>query len=158
MGWLFGRERRPGAAVASDVLRARAGTGIGDAGRGRRAHDRFLAPAAPAGFSVRGLAQANLVAPSAFTLIELLVVIAIIAILVTLLLSIIGPINAARDQTSSISRMRQWGAALGAYVADNNGLLPRRGQGVQAVQQLTRPTGLASMRCRHISACRVTGN
>jgi prepilin-type N-terminal cleavage/methylation domain-containing protein/prepilin-type processing-associated H-X9-DG protein len=76
----------------------------------------------------------------AFTLMELLVVIALIAILAGLLLAILGPVNQLRDQASSVSRLRQWGVALGAYVADNNGSLPRRGQGVQAVQQLSRPT------------------
>jgi prepilin-type N-terminal cleavage/methylation domain-containing protein/prepilin-type processing-associated H-X9-DG protein len=75
-----------------------------------------------------------------FTLIELLVVIAIIAVLVGILLGVLGPINTLRDQAESASRLRQWGTALGAYVADNNGLLPRRGQGVQPVAQLDRPT------------------
>jgi len=77
---------------------------------------------------------------AAFSLTELLVVIAIIAVLAGLVLGILGPVSQLRDQASSISRLRQWGVALGAYAMDNNGYLPRRGQGVQPVQQLDRPT------------------
>ena len=74
----------------------------------------------------------------AFTLIELLVVIAIIAVLSGLSLSVIGKVNASRGQVESAARLRQWGAALGAYVGENDGDLPRRGQGVQEVTQLDR--------------------
>src|SRR5437868_5759848 len=63
-----------------------------------------------------------------FTLIELLVVITIIAVLTGLAFGVFGAVNGQRDQASSASRMRQWGVALGAYAADNNGDLPRRGQ------------------------------
>jgi prepilin-type processing-associated H-X9-DG protein len=73
-------------------------------------------------------------------MVELLVVIAIVAVLVGLTLAVFGPVNQMRDEANSISRMRQWGVALAAYVQDNNGLLPRRGQGVQPVVQLDRPT------------------
>jgi len=75
----------------------------------------------------------------AFTLVELLVVIAIIAILAGLSLNAISRTQAARGQVESAARMRQWGAALGLYVAANDGDLPRRGQGVQEVTQLDRP-------------------
>jgi len=74
-----------------------------------------------------------------FTLIELLVVITIIAVLAGLAFGVFGAVNGLRDQANSASRMRQWGVALGAYAADNNGDLPRRGQGVQPVAQLNRP-------------------
>ena len=77
--------------------------------------------------------------PDAFTLIELLVVIAIIAVLSGLIFSVLGSVNAMRNRTESATRLRQWGVALGAYVTDNNGDLPRRGQGVQKVSQLDRP-------------------
>ena len=75
----------------------------------------------------------------AFTLVELLVVIAIIAILAGLLLGVYGRAQASAAQVESAARLRQWGVALGAYVAANDGDLPRRGQGVQEVTQLDRP-------------------
>ncbi len=74
-----------------------------------------------------------------FTLIELLVVIAIIAIVAGLSLSVISKSQASRGQAESAARLRQWSAALSAYVSANDGDLPRRGQGVQPVTQLTRP-------------------
>jgi prepilin-type N-terminal cleavage/methylation domain-containing protein/prepilin-type processing-associated H-X9-DG protein len=76
---------------------------------------------------------------AAFTLLELLIVIAIIALLAALLMAVIGPVNAMRDQARSISNLRQWGVALAAYANDNDGFIPRRGQGVQPVGQLNRP-------------------
>ena len=76
--------------------------------------------------------------PDAFTLIELLTVMTIIAILAVLSTSAYTQVIAARNLAESGSRMRQWGTALGMYVADNDGLLPRRGQGVQPVTQLDR--------------------
>ncbi|MEI9893254.1 MAG: type II secretion system protein [Chthoniobacter sp.] len=78
-------------------------------------------------------------AAAAFTLTELLIVVAIIAVLAGLVLGALGPVNAMRDQAHSASHMRQWGVALAAYAADNDGFIPRRGQGVQVVQQLNRP-------------------
>jgi prepilin-type N-terminal cleavage/methylation domain-containing protein/prepilin-type processing-associated H-X9-DG protein len=74
-----------------------------------------------------------------FTLIELLVVITIIVVLAGLTLGIAKPVNEMRDQTRSASNLRQWGVALAAYAADNDGFIPRRGQGVQPVAQLNRP-------------------
>lgn len=74
-----------------------------------------------------------------FTLIELLVVMAIIAVLAGLSMSVYTAVLVQRDKTESVSRMRQWGVALAAYIAENNGDLPRRGQGVQVVMQLDRP-------------------
>jgi prepilin-type N-terminal cleavage/methylation domain-containing protein/prepilin-type processing-associated H-X9-DG protein len=76
---------------------------------------------------------------NAFTLIELLIVIAIIAVLAGLILGVLGPVNAMRDQSRSASNLRQWGVALAAYANDNDGVIPRRGQGVQPVGQLNRP-------------------
>ena len=75
----------------------------------------------------------------AFTLLELLIVITIIAILAGLVLGVLGSVNAMRDQARSASNLRQWGVALAAYANDNDGYIPRRGQGVQPVGQLTRP-------------------
>ena len=75
----------------------------------------------------------------AFTLLELLVVIAIIAVLAVLSLGVFTRVKNSRNQVESASQMRQWGAALGGYVGQNDGALPRRGQGVQPVTQLNRP-------------------
>ena len=75
----------------------------------------------------------------AFTLVELLVVIAIIAILAGFAAGVYGRTQASRDQVESAARLRQWGVALGAYVGQNDGDLPRRGQGVQPVTQMDRP-------------------
>lgn len=61
---------------------------------------------------------------SAFTLIELLVVIAIIAMLMAIMLP---SLRRARDQARQAvckSNLRQFGSALGLYVADNNDSFP----------------------------------
>ena len=60
----------------------------------------------------------------AMTLIELLVVIAIIAIFAGLLLPAFGKVLATLDRTKCAHNLRQVGAAIGSYVADNNGYLP----------------------------------
>lgn len=75
----------------------------------------------------------------AFTLVELLVVVAIIGVLAALAFSAYGKVTSMRNQTASASNLRQWGMALGGYLAEHDGELPRRGQGVQAVTQLDRP-------------------
>jgi prepilin-type N-terminal cleavage/methylation domain-containing protein/prepilin-type processing-associated H-X9-DG protein len=78
-------------------------------------------------------------ARTAFTLIELLVVMAIIGVLAALAFGAVGKVTSFRQQTESAALLRQWGAALGPYAAENDGALPRRGQGVQPVTQLDRP-------------------
>ena len=72
-------------------------------------------------------------------MIELLTVIAITAVLAVLCASTLGQIVAVRNQAESASLLKQWGMALGLYVGQNDGDLPRRGQGVQVVTQLDRP-------------------
>lgn len=76
---------------------------------------------------------------NAFTLVELLVVIAIVALLATLSTGLYQQMVATRNLAESGQRLRQWGVALGSYLAENDGALPRRGQGVQVVAQLDRP-------------------
>lgn len=76
---------------------------------------------------------------AAFTLIELLIVIVIIAVLAALATGAYRRAISQKTQLESAARLRQWGAALGGYIADNDGALPRRGQGVQVVTQLDRP-------------------
>lgn len=75
----------------------------------------------------------------AFTLVELLVVATIIAVLAAFTFGAVAKVTSARNRTESVARLRQWGMALGSHVADHDGALPRRGQGVQPVMQLTRP-------------------
>ena len=62
----------------------------------------------------------------AFTLIELLVVITIIAVLASLLLPLLGRIQAKSYETKTLSNMRAMGVALLAYAGDNQYQLPGR--------------------------------
>jgi prepilin-type N-terminal cleavage/methylation domain-containing protein len=75
-----------------------------------------------------------------FTLVELLVVIAIIAILAGLLLPAIARSKEKARATECASNLREWGLAYAMYADDNDGFLPRRGQGVQTLAQVDRPT------------------
>jgi prepilin-type processing-associated H-X9-DG protein len=77
--------------------------------------------------------------PDAFTLLEVLVVVAIVFVLAALSFRALASAAHLRNQAESASNLRQWGAALGIYVGDHDGDLPRRGQGVQPVTQLDRP-------------------
>lgn len=78
----------------------------------------------------------------AFTLIELLVVIAIVAVLAGLLGATVQRARAQADSAHCVAHLRQWGVALSLYVNDNQGYLPRRGQGVQQLDSshINRPT------------------
>jgi prepilin-type N-terminal cleavage/methylation domain-containing protein len=75
-----------------------------------------------------------------FTLIELLVVIAIIAVLAAVLLSVLAQTKEKGHGTQCLSNLRQWGVAFRMYADDNNDYIPRRGQGVQTLVQIDRPT------------------
>ena len=77
--------------------------------------------------------------PDAFTLLELLVVVAIVFVLAALSFGAFSSAAHLRNQAESASNLRQWGAALGTYVGEHDGEVPRRGQGVQPVTQLDRP-------------------
>jgi len=63
---------------------------------------------------------------SAFTLVELLVVIAIICLLMALFFPALRAVDNARDETASLSNMRQIGTAFILYANDNSYNLPSR--------------------------------
>lgn len=78
--------------------------------------------------------------PRAFTLVEILVVIAIIAICIGLLAPALARARQSAIQITCASNLRQWGQAMQIYINTNNGWLPRRGQGVQYVSIINRPS------------------
>jgi prepilin-type N-terminal cleavage/methylation domain-containing protein len=61
---------------------------------------------------------------SGFTLVELLVVIGVIAVLAALSLVALSQVGAASDRSKAISNMRQIGAGINLFAADNDGRLP----------------------------------
>src|SRR5277367_3329165 len=75
-----------------------------------------------------------------FTLVELLVVIGIITIVIGLLLPALSGARRSVGGITCESNFRQWALATQMYAGENNGFLPRRGQGVGATLQVTRPT------------------
>ena len=75
-----------------------------------------------------------------FTLVELVIVMAIIAILAGLLLSALARSKEKGRSTQCANNLRQWGMAYRMYADDNDDFLPRRGQGVQPLVQIDRPT------------------
>ena len=74
-----------------------------------------------------------------FNLIELLVVIAVIAILSALLLPALGRAKEKSKAAQCLNNLRQWDLALSMYLHDNNDTIPRRGQGIQPLQEIDRP-------------------
>ena len=76
----------------------------------------------------------------AFTLVELLVVVAVIAILAALLWPVFARAKDKSRATQCVGNLRQWGLAYGLYADDNGDYLPRRGQGVQTLTLITRPS------------------
>ena len=75
-----------------------------------------------------------------FTLVELLVVIAVIGILAALAMTATAVARRESQASQCVSNLRQWCMAMNLYCADNAGYLPRRGQGVQPVFEINRPT------------------
>jgi prepilin-type N-terminal cleavage/methylation domain-containing protein/prepilin-type processing-associated H-X9-DG protein len=59
-----------------------------------------------------------------FTLIELLVVISVIALLMAVLMPVLGRVRKQAKALACQAKLRQWGLALQAYVAENDGKLP----------------------------------
>jgi prepilin-type N-terminal cleavage/methylation domain-containing protein/prepilin-type processing-associated H-X9-DG protein len=75
----------------------------------------------------------------AFSLLEILVAITVIAILAALSFSALSRAHEVADRTTCLNNLRQWGAALSLYMQDNDGQIPRRGQGVRPVEIIDRP-------------------
>ena len=71
---------------------------------------------------------------------ELLTVMSIIAVLAALLLPALAGAKEKGRATQCAGNLRQWGLAYSMYGDDNNDYLPRRGQGVQLLAELDRPT------------------
>ncbi len=77
---------------------------------------------------------------TAFTLVEMLVTLAIAATLVSLAAAGWSSALSQARSVTCLSNLRQWGIAMQCYVNDNDGYLPRRGQGVQQFWIYDRPT------------------
>jgi prepilin-type N-terminal cleavage/methylation domain-containing protein/prepilin-type processing-associated H-X9-DG protein len=76
----------------------------------------------------------------AFTLVELLAVIAMIAIIAALLMPALANGKNEARMTQCTGNLRQWGQAYRMYADDNQDFLPRRGQGVQVLAEIDRPS------------------
>ncbi|MGH7176105.1 MAG: prepilin-type N-terminal cleavage/methylation domain-containing protein [Tepidisphaeraceae bacterium] len=76
----------------------------------------------------------------AFSLLELLVVIGVIAVLIGLLLPTLARARQAGMSLACSSNLRQWASAAVMYANQNDGWLPRRGQGAQATTVINRPS------------------
>jgi len=72
-----------------------------------------------------------------FTLVELLIVIGVILVLAGLLIPAVAMARKAAGQARCASNLRQWAHAANAYAMQNDGYLPRRGQGKMPTQTLT---------------------
>ena len=59
-----------------------------------------------------------------FTLVELLVVLGVIAVLAALSLAVLLKTGASSDRSKAVSNMRQIGAGIALFAADNDGKLP----------------------------------
>lgn len=77
--------------------------------------------------------------PDGLTLTELLVSLAVISVLAALGASAASDARSRGRATQCLANLRQWGIAFLIYADDNDGFLPRRGQGVQPLTRLDRP-------------------
>ena len=65
---------------------------------------------------------------------------AVIAILAATLLTVLAAAKERGRSAQCLSNLHQWGIAFRMYADDNNNFLPRRGQGVQTLAEIDRPT------------------
>lgn len=89
--------------------------------------------------SSRGLSQPADICAPAFTLVELVVVVTILGMLVALLLPALASSRAKAQSVRCVANLGQWGLAFRMYADNNEDYLPRRGQGVQALDRVDRP-------------------
>ena len=90
--------------------------------------------------------------PRAFTLVELLVVIVIIAILAAIMMPVLGSAKEAGYRTKCLGNLRQLGAAMLGYAAENNNQYPNNSAGswpsstpmLKAIRLPRRPSGTMS--------------
>lgn len=75
---------------------------------------------------------------TAFTLIELLVVVAVIGVLAGLLLPALARGRRQAVTVECLSQQKQWGMALYLFAEDREGIIPRRGQGVRPLNNVSR--------------------
>lgn len=75
----------------------------------------------------------------AFSLLEVLVTMSIGAILLALAFGTYQQVQGGSARAVCLNNLRQWGVALAMYTQDNDGRIPRRGQGVRPVEILDRP-------------------
>jgi prepilin-type processing-associated H-X9-DG protein/prepilin-type N-terminal cleavage/methylation domain-containing protein len=76
---------------------------------------------------------------SGFTLVELMVVLGIIALLIGFLMPALISARRSAARAQCASNLRQWANAFNIYAVENNGFLPRRGQGVGPTGLINRP-------------------
>jgi len=74
----------------------------------------------------------------AFSLIELLSVLAILGLLTAVLMPSLSGARRTASSTACQANLRQWAAATGMYAQQNDGFLPRRGQGAQPTTMIVR--------------------
>jgi prepilin-type processing-associated H-X9-DG protein len=74
-------------------------------------------------------------------------------IVMVLAMCSLAAVRGIRTQAQSavcVSHLRQWAAAMQLYAKDNDGYLPRRGQGVQPVFRIDRPDDWFNALCPYI--------
>jgi len=73
------------------------------------------------------------------TLVELMVVLAIVGVLAAIIAPALGYARGVADSVKCQSALGQWALAMRVYAQQNDGALPRRGQGVQPTAIVDRP-------------------